>query len=109
MILVGITYIVVGKMTASKLSDLRKSLISEQDLRRKFQDADVNDTGTLTMGQFKNLTVNMGLNLSRREVEAAWMYLDKEDQGEISFEDFQSWWLSWDASDDNGGGSFEFV
>jgi Ca2+-binding EF-hand superfamily protein len=109
MILVGIMYIVVGKMTASKLSDLRKSLISEEDLRRKFQDADVDDSGTITMGQFKNLTLNMGLDLNRREVEAAWMYLDKEGAGEISYEEFQSWWVSWDASDDTNGGKFEFV
>lgn len=97
-------------MTASKLSDLRKSLLSEQELRRKFQDADVDQSGTITIGQFKNLTVNMGLDLNRREVEAAWMYLDKDDVGEITYEEFQSWWVSWDASTDNGGGgSYEFV
>jgi len=96
-------------MTANKLSDLRKSLISEDDLRRKFQEVDVDESGTIRKSQFKTLTVNMGLDLSRREVEAAWMYLDKDDVGDISYEEFQSWWVSWDASDDKPGGSFEFV
>ena len=109
MILVGITYIVVGRMTAGKLSDLRKSLISPDELKNKFQEVDVDQSGTITMGQFKNLTVNMGLDLNRREVEAAWMYLDKDDVGEISYEEFLSWWSSWDASDDTPGGKFEFV
>lgn len=109
MILVGITYIVVGKITASKLSDLRKSLISEEEMRSKFHEVDIDKSGSITMGQFKNLSVNMGLELNRREIEAAWMYLDKDNVGEITYEEFLSWWSSWDASDANPGGSFEFV
>ena len=107
MILVGIMYIVVGRNTAQKLSDLRKSLITEEELRRKFQEADVDQSGTITMGQFKNLTVNMGLDLGRREIEAAWMHLDKEDVGEITYEEFQSWWVS--CSLDDSPGAMDFV
>jgi hypothetical protein len=60
MILVGILYIYVGKRTANKLSDLRKSLISEEELRQKFQECDQDQSGTITKRQFKTLTDHMG-------------------------------------------------
>jgi EF-hand domain pair len=109
MILVGILYIYVGKRTAMKLSDLRKSLISEEQLRRKFQECDEDQSGTITKHQFKTLTDHMGLGLNRRELEAAWMYLDKEDIGEITYDEFQTWWVNWDLDDSSPGGGFEFV
>ena len=108
MCLVGIIYLIVGRRTAKKLSDLRKSLISEEDLQLKFREVDLDDSGTITKGQFKTLTVNMGLDLGRREVEAAMMYLDKEDAGEITYEEFQNWWLNWEATD-SPNKSFDFV
>jgi Ca2+-binding EF-hand superfamily protein len=109
MILVGILYIYVGKRTANKLSDLRKSLISEEELRQKFQECDQDQSGTITKRQFKTLTDHMGLDLNRRELEAAWMFLDKEDVGEITYEEFQAWWVDWDLDDSSPGSGFGFV
>jgi Ca2+-binding EF-hand superfamily protein len=109
MILVGVVYIYVGWRTANKLSDLKKSLISEKELRSRFQECDLEQSGTITKGQFKNLTNHMGLDLNRRELEAAWMYLDKQDAGEITYEEFQTWWVNWDLNDSSPGNSFEFV
>jgi Ca2+-binding EF-hand superfamily protein len=103
MILVGLLYIYVGKRTANKLSDLKKSLISEEELRHRFQECDLEQSGTITKAQFKDLTNQMELDLNRRELEAAWMYLDKQDAGEITYEEFQTWWVNWDLDDSSPG------
>lgn len=103
MILVGLVYFYVGRRTANKLSDLKKSLISEEELQLRFQECDLEQSGTITKGQFKSLTNNMGLDLNRRELEAAWMYLDKQDAGEITYEEFQTWWINWDLDDSSPG------
>lgn len=91
---VGALYIVVGRQTAQKLRDLRQNLYSEDTLRTKFREADTTGTGKLTMDQFRTLTASLGMNLHRREVEAAFLHLDRDDSGALSFEDFKNWWTN---------------
>lgn len=99
MCLIGIAYVVVGVKTAKKLRTLRQEIFSPLQLRSKFNDADTDNTGTLTMGQFKVLTDKMGLDMNRRETEAAFMSMDKDSNDVLSFEEFQDWWTNFDAED----------
>ena len=96
MCLVGIAYIYVGRKTAQKLRTLRQELFSPSQLRSKFDEADTDRTGSLTMGQFKVLTDNMGLDMNRREIEAGFMCMDKQDDGLLTFDEFSTWWNDWD-------------
>lgn len=122
----GGLYIVVGKRTATKLKTLRKSLFSEQTLRTKFRQADIEGDG-LNLQQFRGLCVSLGLDLTRRETEAAFQFIqsksDKQPGGanatslqrqngqasKLSYEDFQSWWASTESEDVIDENAFEFV
>lgn len=99
MCLVGVAYIYYGQKTAKKLRTLRQELFSPLQLRSKFNDADKDGTGKLTLGQFKALTDSMGLDMNRREMEAAFMCMDKDDDSFLTFDEFENWWTNWDDAD----------
>jgi hypothetical protein len=94
--LVGVLYIVVGRRTAQKLRDMRKNIYSEDTLRTKFREADTETKGALTLDQFKTLVSSLGMDLNGRQAVAAFEYMDKSQDGTLSFEEFKSWWTEWD-------------
>lgn len=94
----GIVYIIVGNKTANKMKILREALVSEDTLRAKFREADTKNTGSLDAEQFKKLTDSIGMNLNKRTSEAAFLHLDKSQNGKISYEEFKQWWTEFDAS-----------
>lgn len=105
---VGILYILVGKRTAAKLKTLRKAIYSEQTLRTKYNDADIEREG-LNMSQFKTLCFNLGLDLTRRELEAAFGHIQSKSNSErLSYEEFLAWWNE-DAAQQVDETSFDFV
>jgi hypothetical protein len=109
MCLLGILYIYYGQATAKKMRTLRQELYSPLQLRSKFNDADKDGNGTLTMGQFKALTDSMGLDMNRRETEAAFMCMDKNDDSVLTFDEFQSWWNTFDDQDQHESGPIDSV
>jgi hypothetical protein len=90
-VLVGVVYIVVGKMATQKLKDLRKSLHSDAQIKNKFAAADTTKKG-LTLDQFKTLTDHLGLDLNHREAEVIFLHLDKSADGLLTYQEFQGWW-----------------
>jgi hypothetical protein len=38
------------------------------------------------------------MNLSRREREVAFLCMDREGKGAITFTDFTTWWKDWEGS-----------
>lgn len=92
---VGVVYVVVGHHTAKKLADLRQNLYSEDTLRAKFREADIEGNGSLTKEQFRTLTLGLGMDLSSSEAEAAFLHLG-HDTGFLTFEQFRSWWANYD-------------
>ncbi|KAG7363344.1 COPI associated protein [Nitzschia inconspicua] len=105
---VGVLYILVGKRTAAKLKTLRKFIYSEQTLRTRYNEADIEGIG-LNMSQFKTLCFNLGLDLTRRELEAAFGHIQTKFNTErLSYQDFQAWWNE-DAEQQVDDTSFDFV
>lgn len=96
MCFVGVIYIIVGRKTAKKLSELHKSMFSEHTLKAKFDEADTNNTGSLDENQFKTLAESLGMELSKVETSTAFIEIDKNNDGQISFDDFALWWKEWD-------------
>ena len=91
---VGTLYIVVGNNTAKKLKAIRKSFYSENSLRSKFQIANVEGDG-LNLKQFRFLCEDLGLDLNRRETEAAFGSIQNtgdEANDKLSYQEFKSWW-----------------
>ena len=90
-VLVGVVYIIVGKMATKKLKDLRKSLHSDSQLKNKFMAVDTTNKG-LTLDQFKILSDQLGLDLNHREAEVIFIHLDKSADGLLTYQEFQGWW-----------------
>ena len=108
MCFVGVLYIVVGRRTANKLKTLKKYIYSEHTLRAKYQEANIEGDG-LNLSQFRGLCFNLGLDLTRRETEAAFDYISTKSNGDkLSYEDFQAWWNESDA-DERIDDSYNFV
>jgi len=91
--LVGVTYVVVGHRSAKKLANLRRNLYTEGTLRSKFQEADLEGNDSLTKDQFQMLVAGLGLRLSERETEAAFMHIG-HDTGSLTYDQFRLWWSS---------------
>jgi len=90
MCFVGVTYIIVGRKTAQKLAELRNT--SEETLKSKFAQADLERSGTLTQTQFQNMTRSLGVEMNLRETESAFLQLGKDANEELTYEECQNWW-----------------
>ena len=88
---VGIMYIVIGRQAAKKLANYRSSIKPEQ-LQVAFAEADTDGIGSLTMVQFQQLTTSLGLDLSKKEAEAAFLQIDNSLTGRLTYESVQMWW-----------------
>lgn len=100
MTFVGVVYIIVGTKAQSKLRELKNSTIPESTLKAKFQQATSKNTDKLDLTSFKTLVLTLGLHLNRREAETAFLIVDQDDDGLISYTEFQAWWQ---ALDEPGG------
>jgi hypothetical protein len=40
----------------------------------------------------------MGLDFNRRETEAVFMSMDKDNNDVLTFEEFENWWINFDES-----------
>jgi hypothetical protein len=98
---VGITSIIAGKSASMKLTDMRRTLGSESAVRAKFEEMDKDDSGGLESSELAMLCASLGSPLDHHELAAALTLLDSNSDGEISFDEFYSWWSGWstDGSD----------
>lgn len=92
MTFVGVVYIIVGRNAQSKLKELKNSAIPEATLKARFQQATSQNTDKLDLKSFKTLALTLGLDLNRREAETAFLMIDNDDDGFISYAEFQLWW-----------------
>ena len=107
MCFLGIMFILIGQRTASKLRALKNSAISENTLRDIFNEASsTSGDGGLDRIQFRALTQILGMDMTRRETEAAFYYIPKQDSEKLSYQEFVAWWRETDVQDDT---SFIFV
>ena len=98
--IVGLLFIFVGKSAAKKLANAKRSSVSPEQLQEKFAIADVDGKGSLSMTQFgKLITEDLGLDMTRREVESAFLQLDCESRGRVSYESVLRWWNDAGAED----------
>lgn len=89
--IVGIAFIIVGRLSAKKLKSLKTSAFSENTLRAEFTDA-AGGASHVNMVQFKVLCDSLNVDLNRRELEATWMEVEKADRDEVTFREFKIWW-----------------
>ena len=98
LMVIGITFIGLGYMTAQKLASMGRRDFSKSVLRSKFNAADTNHSGKIDLEQFSSLVDDFEFPLSPREKEVAFLYLDTSDHGTLTFEEFEAWFHKEDAA-----------
>jgi hypothetical protein len=88
---VGIAFIVVGRRSAKKLAQLKTSQFSEATLRAEFGSAS-GGASEINILQFKEVVESLNVDLNRRELEAAFMQVEKADRDKLTFAEFKFWW-----------------
>mmetsp|Transcript_9908 Transcript_9908/g.14015 ORF Transcript_9908/g.14015 Transcript_9908/m.14015 type:complete len:90 (+) Transcript_9908:107-376(+) len=74
------------------MAEARRSTVTSEQMQEKFAIADVDGKGALTNDQFASLTKQLGLDLTRRETESAFIQLDCDRSGRVSYETVMYWW-----------------
>ena len=93
---VGFSYYLNGVRTSKKLSELRKTQFSEEELRRRFDEVDVAQKGEIDFIHFTAFIERMGLVLNHNEMVAAFSTVDIDSSSLVEFEEFLLWWRQWD-------------
>ena len=89
--LLGLVFIALGYITAQKLALIGRRSFNSLTIKRKFQEANTDRTGQLTLEQFGVLLDSMDIPLNNREKEIAFLYLDTTDRGTLTVDEFQAW------------------
>jgi hypothetical protein len=94
MMFVGITAIYLGISTSRQLKLINVSVKSEEDLKKKWREADADSNDTLDIKELTQLTKNARLEMSCNEIAAVFSTLGRGFDERISFEEFYTWWRS---------------
>ena len=94
MMFVGVTAVGVGMATARDLKRLKIRIKDEATLKRKWKAHDVNRDGALDVKELTAFLQDANVNMSRNEVAAVFLALDKNFDDRISYQEFLDWWKS---------------
>lgn len=94
MIAVGIIAIAGGVSASRELKLVKFSLKDEAMLKRKWQEHDSDGNGTLDVKELTAFVADADVPMSRNEVAAAFLSLDKNFDEKIAYEELYSWWTS---------------
>lgn len=94
MMFVGIVALCAGVATARDLRLLKMRIKDESTLKQKWKDHDVNKDGKLDIKELSAFIRDERIKISRNEVAAAFMALDKDFDDQVSYEEFLQWWRS---------------
>eukprot|EP00978_Attheya_sp_CCMP212_P026904 scaffold89330_cov53-Attheya_sp.AAC.1 len=88
---VAITFVLVGQMAAARqLEELRRAS-SPHQLQVLVATRSVESKASISIEQFQNLTNNLGVTLTRQEVEKAFLPHEFDSQGRVRSEAVQKW------------------
>ncbi len=63
-----------------------------EQLKRKFDEFDLDANGSISESEFTRLVTALGLTLSDGQVQIAFSAIDVDGNGRISFGEFAAWW-----------------
>ena len=89
---VGVLFILVGRSAARKTATARRNMYTHEQLEKMFVGVDQEGGGYITKKEFGNLTRELDMDLTRREVEIAFRAIDTQNESRINFEAFMRWW-----------------
>ncbi|KAL3937901.1 MAG: hypothetical protein SGBAC_007082 [Bacillariaceae sp.] len=89
---VGVLFILVGRSAARKTATARRNLYTGAQFQKMFAGVDADGGGFITKNQFGELTHELDMDLTRREVEIAFRQIDVQNENRIDFNAFMRWW-----------------
>ena len=95
MIGVGVVAIVSSLGAAKKLAELRQAIDSQRNLKLYFTELDADRNGSLSEKEFAILLAVLDVDVSYQELVACFNTIDKNDDDQISYEEFKLWWTEW--------------
>jgi len=94
MMFTGVTAMGVGISAARNLKLLKFSLKDERMLKSKWNKSDADNNGLLDVKELTAFSSDAGVDMSRNEIAAVFLSLDKNFDDKISYEEFYAWWLA---------------
>lgn len=94
MIFVGVTAMAVGVAAARDLRLLKHSLQTEQQLKDEWKKHDADGNGSLDVKELTSFIKSANVDMTRNEVAATFLALDKNFDEKIAYEEFYSWWIA---------------
>ena len=92
-IYVGLLMIHLGRKVIDILSRVSRIIAGEEDLKKKFEQVDIEGRGFITIGDFNAFMCLYGEpNLSFNELSATFTTIDEDDHGKIRLDDLIAWW-----------------
>jgi Ca2+-binding EF-hand superfamily protein len=64
-----------------------------EELQRIFAACDPNGDGRIDCDEFHMLLIKLDGEVSREECELDFLFVDTDEDGYVSFEEFTTWWL----------------
>jgi EF-hand domain pair len=98
-IYVGFLYLWSGKQAMEKMEEALRTAqasgnISLETIQEMYANADVDGKGGLSLSQWRLFIESLGMQLSKKESEAAFMLMDKNRDGRMSYDEVHRWWAS---------------
>lgn len=94
MMILGCLAMGVSMATARGLKTLKVRIKDESTLKRKWKEHDVNRDGSLDVKELTAFLQDARVNMSRNEVAAVFLALDKNFDDRISYQELLEWWKS---------------
>lgn len=92
MTILGLVAIIVGLATAKKLKELKAAIANEEDLKKRWAEADADGDGSLDAKELYDFAEKAGLKVSKYEIATAFSTIDKNFDDLLQFEEFYEWW-----------------
>jgi len=97
--ILGIISIVCGYKASVKLAGLRNSISNRSDIKYLFHSFDKDRDGLLNADEFRDMMSTMDQNLDYNEFVAALSAIDVDNNGQISIQDMEQWYVEYSEND----------
>ncbi|KAL7563074.1 hypothetical protein ACA910_022567 [Epithemia clementina (nom. ined.)] len=94
MIFTGVTAMGVGIAAARDLRLLKFTIKDENQLKEKWVEHDKNHNGSLDVKELTSFIRDAGVDMTRNEVAAVFLALDKNFDDQITYEELYFWWTA---------------
>lgn len=94
MMFAGFSAIVAGRSAAKSLQAFKRFIKNEEELKRKWEENDINGDGTMDVKELTAFIRSTGIKMTKNEIASTYMALDKNFDEKLTYEEFCTWWMN---------------